>query len=94
MSEKIDNKTIINKVAESLQISQSEARLAFNVVKDSLVATLQEGKGFSIRGLGTFTIVERASRKGFNPSEKKEIVIPDRKAVKFKAAASLKKEIR
>ena len=43
----------------------------------------------TLLGFGTFSISERAERKGINPATKQEITIPAKKVVKFKPGAQL-----
>ncbi len=55
----------------------------------SVTKALKEGDKVALIGFGTFSVVEKAERKGVNPATKKEIVIPAKKVVKFKAGAGL-----
>ena len=75
------------------------ATLAGNIANaspagDSLVPlviddALKGGDKVSLVGFGTLSINERAARKGRNPQTKKEMMIPAKKVVKFKAGADL-----
>ena len=47
-------------------------------------------KNVQLIGFGTFSISERAARKGRNPQTGEEIDIAASKAVKFKAGAGFK----
>jgi DNA-binding protein HU-beta len=40
-------------------------------------------------GFGTFAVTKRAARKGRNPQTKKEMLIPAKNVVKFKASSEL-----
>jgi len=44
--------------------------------------------------LGTFSVVERAPRKGRNPKTGEEIEIPAKKVVKFKASKRLSERVK
>lgn len=52
-------------------------------------AARKEGR-VSLPGFGTFSVVKRAARKGFNPQTGEKIAIKARKTLKFKAAAELR----
>ena len=61
---------------------------------DAMVETMQEalntdGK-FTLQGFGTFTKVTKKARKGRNPKTGETIDIPEKQAVKFSPAQSLK----
>jgi len=59
------------------------------VITDALV----KGDKVDIIGLGKFETVERAERNGVNPQTKQPIVIPAKKAPKFKPAKALKDKV-
>ncbi|MGB0167381.1 MAG: HU family DNA-binding protein, partial [Luteibaculum sp.] len=50
---------------------------------------LKKGGRISLVGFGSFAVSERSARKGRNPKTGKEINIPAKKVVKFKAGADL-----
>jgi DNA-binding protein HU-beta len=44
-------------------------------------------------GFGSFSVSKRSARKGRNPQTGKEIKIPAKKVVRFKAGADLAKKV-
>lgn len=56
---------------------------------DAVIETVKKGENVQLIGFGTFSVAERAARKGVNPATKAVITIPARKAVKFKAGAKM-----
>ncbi len=50
---------------------------------------MNAGEKIALIGFGTFSVSERAARKGINPKTKKAISIPARKVVRFKAGSAL-----
>lgn len=56
-----------------------------NLVEEKLIA----GESIQFVGWGSFSVQERAARKGINPSTKKEIKIAAKKVVKFKVGKKL-----
>ena len=58
----------------------------FSIIKKELAA----GDKIAISGFGSFSVAERAARKGRNPRTGAEITIPASKAVKFSAGKAFK----
>lgn len=58
-----------------------------DAVLAAIVDAVKNGETVAIPGFGTFSVVERAARKGINPATKQTIEIPAKKAVKFKAGS-------
>jgi len=53
-----------------------------------------KGERVALVGFGSFSVSKRAARKGRNPQNGKEIKIPAKKVVKFKAGAELGKKVK
>ena len=79
---------LIEAVAIKCDISKLAAQRAVDAMIDTI--TLQNGKGVQLLGFGTFSVVERAARKGRNLRTNKSIEIPARKVPKFVAGKNLK----
>jgi DNA-binding protein HU-beta len=69
-----------------------------NELLEVIQETIVSGNDVQLVGFGTFSVIERASREGRNPSTGETITIPAKRIVKFKsgkalsdAAASVKK---
>ncbi len=75
---------LVASVAESANITKVKAEIVLNGVLGHMVKTMKDGGKVSLLGFGTFTVVERAQKKGRNPQTGQDIVIPARSAVKFK----------
>jgi DNA-binding protein HU-beta len=50
---------------------------------------LKKGDRIALVGFGSFSVSERSARTGRNPQTGKEIQIPAKKVVKFKAGSDL-----
>ena len=70
----------ISAVAEKSGLSKVDAKKAVGKV--------------ALLGFGSFSVSEKAARKGVNPKTKETIEIAARKAVKFKAGAELNELIK
>ncbi len=84
------NKTdFINAVSEKSGLSKVDAKKAVDAFVETVSNVLKEGDKLSLLGFGTFSVTEKAARKGVNPKTKEPIEISARKSVKFKAGAEL-----
>jgi len=81
---------LIGNVAQIADITKIEASLAVNAVLDTIGNTLKDGGNIALPGFGTFSVRDRAERKGRNPQTGEEITIPAGKVVKFKAGKNLR----
>ncbi|MFK8104718.1 MAG: HU family DNA-binding protein [Saprospiraceae bacterium] len=80
---------LINKVAESANLTKAQAAEALNCVINSISETLKDGTKVSLLGFGTFMAAERKARAGRNPKTGETINIPSKTVVKFKAGKEL-----
>lgn len=84
------NKTdLINAIAEQSGLSKVDSKKALEAVVDSIAAEVKKGGKVALVGFGTFSITQKAARKGINPRTKAVINIPAKKTVKFKPGAEL-----
>lgn len=81
------NKTdLIAKIAEGAGLSKVDAKKAL----EAITGAVKAGDKVALISFGTFSVAERAARKGINVLTKKTSNIPAKKVVKFKAGADLK----
>ena len=81
------NKTdLIAKIAEGAGLNKVDAKKAL----EAITGAVKAGDKVALIGFGTFSVAERAARKGINVLTKKTINIPAKKVVKLKAGADLK----
>lgn len=85
---------LVAKIAESAGISKTQAQESLNAITDSITDTLSKGDTVSLIGFGTFSLRERAERKGKNPQTGAEITIPASKSVGFKPGKALKDAVK
>jgi DNA-binding protein HU-beta len=81
-------------VAKEAKIPKALAEKALNVFTSSVTKLLKKGDKLTLTGFGTFSVVKRKARTGRNPQTRKEIKIPARKVVKFKAGNILKNAVK
>ena len=80
---------LIGKMAADAGITKAQAQAALNSFVKSSTTALKKGDKVILVGFGTFSVSKRSSRKGRNPQTGKEISIPAKKVVRFKAGADL-----
>lgn len=80
---------LINKIAESADISKAQATDALNAVLDNIGEALKDGDKVTLIGFGTFSISERKARTGRNPQTGETIQIAAKNVVKFKPGKEL-----
>ncbi len=81
---------LIEKMAESADISKAAAGRALDGMIDAIKVALSQGDPVSLIGFGTFSVRERAARTGRNPQTGKSIKIAASKTPGFKAGKALK----
>ena len=89
------NKTeFITAVAEKAGLSKADAKKAVDAFVETGSDEMKAGGKIALLGFGSFSVTEKAARKGVNPKTKQPIEIAARKAVKFKAGAELNDKIK
>jgi DNA-binding protein HU-beta len=81
---------MIDKLAADHELSKVKAKAILEQAYGFIGATLKKEGRFAFAEVGTFTVAERAARKGRNPATGEAIKIKASKNVRFKAAPALK----
>lgn len=81
---------IIDAIAESAELTKADASRALDGFIKAVETSLKAGNPVALVGFGTFSVKERAERKGRNPQTGDEITIKAAKIPAFKAGKSLK----
>jgi len=85
----MNKKELIDSIAAKAGVSKAEAENALNATVEAISGCLQKGDKITLVGFGTFSVSTREARTGRNPQNGKEITIPAKKTVKFKAGSKL-----
>jgi DNA-binding protein HU-beta len=80
---------LIDAIASQSGLTKADAKKALDAFIAATTATLKKGGRVALVGFGSFSVSKREERKGRNPQTGKEITIPAKKVVKFKAGAEL-----
>ncbi len=85
---------LVEAMAESAGLSKADAKRALDAFISNTTDALKKGDRVALVGFGSFSVSNRAARKGRNPQTGKEIEIKAKKVVKFKAGADLSDKIK
>ena len=81
---------LIDAVAKNADLKKKDAEAAVNAVFGAIEAELAKMGKVQLMGFGTFSVKERAARKGRNPQTNETIKIKASKAPKFKPGKAFK----
>lgn len=80
---------LIDAMAAGAGLTKADAKKALDAFVGATTDALKGGDRVALIGFGSFSVSERGERTGRNPQTGKEILIPAKKVVKFKAGAEL-----
>jgi DNA-binding protein HU-beta len=80
---------LIDAIANEADLTKADAKKALDATINTVAESLKSGDRVALVGFGSFSISERSARTGRNPQTGKEITIPAKKVVKFKAGSEL-----
>ena len=82
---------LIDALAADTGLTKADADRFLKSFTANIEKTLKRGDSLTLIGFGTFSVSNRAARKGRNPQNpSQEIHIPASKSAKFKAGSKLK----
>jgi DNA-binding protein HU-beta len=90
----VNKSELIDAIASSADISKAAAGRAIDGMTDAIGGALKKGDQVTLVGFGTFSVRDRAERKGRNPQTGAEITIKAAKIPSFKAGKGLKDTIK
>jgi DNA-binding protein HU-beta len=85
---------LIDAIASDAKITKADAGRALDSFMLTVGKALKKGDRVGLVGFGSFSVTKRAARIGRNPQTGKEIKIPAKKVVKFKAGAELAAKVK
>jgi len=84
---------LIDAMADASELTKADAGRALDAFMSSVTDALKNGNPVALVGFGTFSVKDRAERKGRNPQTGAEITIKAAKIPAFKAGKSLKDSV-
>ena len=85
---------LIGAVASKSEISKKDVEKVINAFTNVVADALVDGDKVQLVGFGTFEVVERAERQGWNPATGEAMTIAASKSPKFKAGKALKDAVK
>lgn len=85
---------LIDAIAAEAKMTKADAKKALEAMIKGTTGALKKGDRVALIGFGSFSVSKRSARTGRNPQTGKEIKIPAKKVVKFKAGADLSKVVK
>jgi DNA-binding protein HU-beta len=86
----MNKRQLIDAVAEKANATKAAAEIVVSAAIEAIAEAIARGENVQFVGFGTFSVAERKARSGRNPQTGKEIRIPARQVVRFKAGAGLR----
>lgn len=80
---------LIESIAAEAGLSKADSKKALDAFITATTKSLKKGDRVALVGFGSWSVSKRSARTGRNPQTGKEIKIPAKKVVKFKAGAEL-----
>ena len=80
---------LIDAMAVEAGLPKIVCKKALEAFVATVVKAMKENEKISVVGFGTFTVVKRAARTGYNPATKQPIEIAAKKSVKFRPGNDL-----
>lgn len=84
---------LIDAIASEAKLTKADAKRAVDAFVESMTSGLKEGEKITLVGFGSWSVNERAARKGRNPQTGQVIDIAAKKVVKFKAGKGLSEDV-
>lgn len=94
MAGNLTKRDIVLEIYEKTKFPQKEVRETVQLTLDVIAKALAEGRNVELRNFGVFEVQVRKSRIGRNPNKpEKDVIIPTRAVIKFKAGKEMKAEL-
>lgn len=84
---------LVDAVYDRVGVSKKEAADCVDTVLELMKETLETGDELKISGFGKFEVRQKGERIGRNPQSGVEIMIPERRVLRFKVSQVLKDEL-
>ena len=83
-------KELVDQISDDLDIQKQDVAVAVDIILDSMVAAITEGRRVELRGFGSFSTRSRKARQTKNPRTGVIMDIGERKTIHFTMSKSLK----
>ena len=86
-------KELVDRISDDLTIQKQDVAVAVDIILDSMVEALTDGRRVELRGFGSFSTRSRKARQTKNPRTGVLMDIGERKTVHFTMSKSLKEAL-
>ena len=83
----------MDRIAEKTGQKRGDVKRALQMFLDEMIEELSNGNRLEFRDFGVFEVRERAARTAQNPKTLEQVVVPARKAVRFKVGRLMRERI-
>ena len=84
---------LINQVSAKVELTKTKTGEIIDAIVEAVSASLNAGEKVTLVGFGTFQTASRKARKGRNPKNGSEILIPAKTVAKFKPGSALSSSV-
>ena len=85
----VGRQEITKRIASQSGLTQKKASEVLEATLNTIRESLQEGHEVRLVGFGSFKVRRSAARKGVNPRNRSEIVVPEKDRVRFSPGKEL-----
>jgi len=85
----MNKKELINTVSEKIGLSKHDTKKTLEAILETISVEMQKNEKVIFVGFGTFSVREKAARKGIHPQTMTPIDIPTKRYVWFKPSIYL-----
>jgi len=89
----ITKKEVIDRIAEKTGQSRTNVKATVQLFLDEMIDELTNGNRLEFRDFGVFEVRARASRVAQNPKTLEQVIVPARKAVRFKVGRLMRERV-
>jgi len=89
----VNKKDVVKRLAQREICSISDAEMQVNNVFNTIAELLIDNKSVRITGFGQFEVKRFPDRIGYNPFDKKQMLVKSYKVVGFKMSKDLKRKV-
>ncbi|MSR44423.1 MAG: integration host factor subunit beta [Phycisphaerales bacterium] len=89
----ITKKVLVDRIADKTGQKRGDVKRAVQLFLDEMIDELTIGNRLEFRDFGVFEVRERAARTAQNPKTLEQVVVPARKAVRFKVGRLMRERI-
>ena len=89
----IAKRTIAERIADQLELGQTQSLQVIQTFLDEIINELAEGNRLEFRDFGVFETVERKPRMALNPKTLEKVPVDRKVVVKFKVGRLMKERV-